>query len=409
MNAVKVPDSNGQSVCISLPIEPRFEAEDSGILYDYCHGLRVKFPSEGGPWHLTITDADAGTILFDEDVPPKAFVTTKKKYYVRFDFEIRDHEGNEVFSSELDLRGELVAIFMPVQTIGDTFAWFPYIEEFRKKHGCNIIAALHEKFIPLFKRQYPDITFLPQEKVMARNPYACYYVGLYWDDDVNQPCDHRLVGLHKTAAYILGLDAHEEHKPLLNLTAPRRIKKPYVCIASQATCMSKCWVNPVGWMEVVEFLKDSGYRVLCMDREKVQGVGINYTTIPYGVEDYSGDFPLQERINVIKHADFFVGLASGLSWLAWACNVPVVLISGFSHPLTEFYTAYRVINYHACNSCWNDVRFNFDHHDWLWCPRHKNTDRQFECMRMISGKQVIDAIKRIPTYKSTIPASSREK
>ena len=55
------------------------------------------------------------------------------------------------------------------------------------------------------------------------------------------------------------------------------------------------------------------------------------------------------------------------------------MISGFSHPTTEFETPYRVINYHACNSCWNDPHHRFDHKDFLWCPRHKDTPRQFEC------------------------------
>ena len=32
------------------------------------------------------------------------------------------------------------------------------------------------------------------------------------------------------------------------------------------------------------------------------------------------------------------------------------MISGFTHPTNEFATPYRVINWHACNSCWNDVR-----------------------------------------------------
>lgn len=398
MSAVEVTASNAQVFYINLP-EPYLEAEQ-GVMYDYCYGLRIKFPDAGGPWHVTITDADTGTILFDEQkVPPKAMVQTKKKYYVRFAWEVRDAEGALVFCDEMKLDGELVAIFMPVQTIGDTLAWFPYIEEFRKVHGCSVIAAVGKKFVPLLKKQYPDITFMSPEEAMKRNPYACYYLGLYWMDDFDrQPCDHRFVGLHKTAGYILGLDTQHEYKPRLKLDASRKIKKPYVCIAAQATCMSKCWVNPTGWMDVVQFLKDSGYRVLCMDRDKVQGVGINVNYIPYGAEDFTGDLPLQERINIIKDADFFIGLASGLSWLAWACNVPVVMISGFSHPTTEFYTPHRVINYHACNSCWNDVRFDFDHNDWMWCPRHKGTDRQFECMRLISSKQVIDTIKRIPIF-----------
>ena len=74
------------------------------------------------------------------------------------------------------------------------------------------------------------------------------------------------------------------------------------------------------------------------------------------------------------------------------------MISGFSHPTTEFDTPYRVINYHACNSCWNDVRVRFDHKDYLWCPRHKDTPRQFECTRLITAEQVKDVIRRIPGF-----------
>jgi autotransporter strand-loop-strand O-heptosyltransferase len=52
----------------------------------------------------------------------------------------------------------------------------------------------------------------------------------------------------------------------------------------------------------------------------------------------------------------------------------VVMISGFTHPTNEFETPYRVINYHACNSCWNDVRVRFDHKYFLWCPPSQGHD-----------------------------------
>ncbi len=79
----------------------------------------------------------------------------------------------------------------------------------------------------------------------------------------------------------------------------------------------------------------------------------------------------------------FIGLSSGLSWLAWAAGAPVVMISGFTHPINEFPTPYRVINWHVCNSCWNDDTTDFnnqDRADFLWCPRHKDTPRMFECI-----------------------------
>ena len=75
-----------------------------------------------------------------------------------------------------------------------------------------------------------------------------------------------------------------------------------------------------------------------------------------------------------------------------------MMISGFSHPLTEFATPYRVVNYHTCNSCWNDPHLRFDHKDFLWCPRHKDTPRQFECTRLITVEYVKATIGRIPGF-----------
>ena len=164
----------------------------------------------------------------------------------------------------------------------------------------------------------------------------------------------------------------------------------------------KYWNNPHGWREIGSFLKDAGYRVVCIDQKPVHGHGLVWNHIPHGAEDRTGH-SLQERARWLKHADFFVGLSSGLSWLAWAVGVPVVMISGFTHPTNEFDTPYRVINYHACNSCWNDPALRFDHKDFLWCPRHANTPRQFECTRLITAEQVKRVIGRVVSPKGIEP------
>ncbi len=108
--------------------------------------------------------------------------------------------------------------------------------------------------------------------------------------------------------------------------------------------MVKFWNHPSGWNKVVEFLKDKGFIVLDADRDREFGVGFTFNKIPYGVEDFTGLKRLQECIDLIKDTDFFVRLYSGLSWLAWACNILVVKISWFTHPNNELYTPYRVIN-----------------------------------------------------------------
>jgi autotransporter strand-loop-strand O-heptosyltransferase len=178
----------------------------------------------------------------------------------------------------------------------------------------------------------------------------------------------------------------------------RTITEPYVCIAVQSSTQCKYWNHPEGWRDIVTWLKGCGYRVICIDKQPTYGHGLVWNHIPHGAEDMTGALPLSERAALLKHADFFVGLSSGLSWLAWAVGVPVVMISGFTHPNNEFHTPYRVFNHHTCNSCWNDPKVMFDHFDFLWCPRHKGTDRQFECTRLITTDYVKSIIRKIPSF-----------
>ncbi|MCL2145508.1 MAG: autotransporter strand-loop-strand O-heptosyltransferase, partial [Endomicrobia bacterium] len=108
-----------------------------------------------------------------------------------------------------------------------------------------------------------------------------------------------------------------------------------------------------------------------------------------------------------QHAEFFVGLSSGLSWLAWSCKKPVVMISGFTLPVCEWNNPYRVFNSHGCNGCWDDVNENFDHKDFFWCPKHKGTDRQFECTRLITGRQVVNVIDKLMKDNNFLPPNKR--
>ena len=397
--SASAPAQKPASIYGEVPQIPTQDAVE-GIRFDFNDGIRILFPQNGKNYHVTFTDIDTGIILYSADTVPGAYVTSVKKFFIRFRLIIHEKGGKEpIFTHDYDAENREVMIQLPVGTIGDSIGWFSYVERFQKKHKCKLICVMTPWIADVVKDQYPDITFIKAEETKNYSPYACYYMGLFFKGDVDhQPIDFRYIGLHRTAGYILGVDPKDE-PPRFNLSAPRKIKEKYVVIAAQSSSQAKYWNNPMGWLTVVQFLKDNGYRVICIDKEKVHGTGLYWNYIPYGAEDDTGDKPLQERIDMIKDADFFIGLSSGLSWLAWGCKVPVVMISGFTHPTNEFETPYRVINYHTCHSCWNDMRENFDHYDFLWCPRHKGTDRHFECTRLISAEQVITTIKKIPTFK----------
>ena len=381
-------------------------------------GARVVLPNRArGRWRVRLSDLDTGNTLFQSE-NKGALVSSSKRYYVRFGIEIWDineaGEATTVLDHKYDASAREVLIQFPVGTLGDILAWFPYAARFRSVHHCQLTCAMSARIIPLLRDAYPDIRFITHEDLAERRLsetfYATYSLGLFFDDEQNifQPSDFRLVGLHRTAGYILGVDPAEEPPVLALPDETRPIGEPYVCVAVQSSTQCKVWNNPHGWRQVIAFLKANGYRVICIDQRPVHGTGMTWNHIPHGVEDETGDRPLVERARWLRHAAFFVGLSSGLSWLARAAGTPVVMISGFTHPTNEFATPYRVINWHACNSCWNDVRHRFDHKDFLWCPRHAGTPRQFECTKLITAAQVIAAMQRIPGFVLSGPGREAE-
>jgi autotransporter strand-loop-strand O-heptosyltransferase len=408
-SAAQSSASNGAKQTYPKPAETPTQTGPNGVLFDFNDGCRVFFPEREHSWRVRLSDLDTGNIVYETKIETGR-VNSSKRYFVRFRIEVWAQDEH-LLCHDFAASGRDVLIQFPGGTIGDTIGWFPYAVKFKERHGCRLTCAMGEKLIPLFRDAYPDIAFVTHDEVQPEHFYATYSMGLFFDDKnyVFQPCDFRYVGLHRTAGYILGVDPAETPPRIALDDDTRPMAEPYVCIAAQSTTQAKYWNNPNGWREIVAFLKGAGYRVICIDQKSTHGAGIVWNHIPYGAEDETGDRPLSERARWLKHADFFVGLASGLSWLSWSVGTPVVMISGFSHPTTEFFTPYRIINYHACNSCWNDPHHRFDHKDFLWCPRHKDTPRQFECTRLITVDHVKSVLQRIPGFGSMRSISSTQK
>lgn len=378
----------------AIPEIPTQEAID-GIRFDFNFGLRVKIPKNGKSYRIRFVDLDNKCNLFDIITPKdqEGLILSKKRYYVNFRLVIsRPEDDGLLFKHDFDAKGKDVVLRFPEPGLGDAIAWFSYMERFQQKHQCNLTCVVADWFSEIVRKQYPQIRFEPKQEGKVYEAYATYDIGLGAIGDFDfQPIDHRYVGLHRTVARILDV-SDDEIPPRFDLSAPRQIQEKYVCIAVQASGLAKLWNNPIGWDTVVDFLLSKGYRVLCIDKERYTGLGGTYNRKPEKAEDFTGNRPLQERINLIKDAEFFIGLSSGLSWLAWGCHVPVVLISGFTNPINEFHTPYRVFNRNVCNSCWNDMTVKYDLANYWTCPRLGDKNERFECSSQITPEKVIETI-----------------
>jgi autotransporter strand-loop-strand O-heptosyltransferase len=281
-----------------------------------------------------------------------------------------------------------VLIELCSSSLGDSVAWTPYAEQYRQENNCEVYLFTYKN--DLYRNSYPDITFIDDmEDVKGMDFDDKFRIG--WFD--NTPDWVKNQEEQRAGSYYLGLD-HKELKPKIDIkNKDKVIEGKYVCISVQSTSQCKYWNNPDGWDKVIEYLNSKGYKVVCIDRHETYGGRDKYNKVPSGAINKTGDFDLQERITDLHNCEFFIGLGSGLSWLAWGVGKDVVLISGFSNEQTEFYTPYRVINKSVCNSCWN--RHKFDPSNWNWCPDHEGTEREFECSKQITFEMVKEQIDKL--------------
>nr|WP_255631391.1 autotransporter strand-loop-strand O-heptosyltransferase [Caballeronia sp. dw_19] len=377
------------------PALPVLEGPE-GIFFDFNYGCRVQVPVSG--WRVRMSDLDTFNVLMDETVEAHSVVASVRKYFVRFLLEVFDGD-RLVFTHAFNAQGKNVRLCMDPWALGDSIAWIPVIDAFREQHSCELYAPMGEHLQPLFRAGYPHLHLATEEQLAQRTEpdYASYYFGLMFplSERDHQPTDPRISCMQDTVSYLLGVPCRERKPNLIIADTARVIPGKYVCIGTQSTAQHKYWNNPAGWPTLINYLKSLGYRVMCIDRYWQFGNDVNINTMPAEAEDCTGNYTLQARASQLLHADFFIGLGSGLSWLAWAVGIPVVMISGFSHPSTEFRTPYRVINFHVCNSCFNDTAIELHPEVFAQCPRWRDDPRPFQCTTSITPQSVMRIVDRL--------------
>ncbi len=394
------PDPRNFKSMIQLTTLPVMEAE-GGLRFDFNHGYRVKIPAEMPPCRLRVYDWESQTLLEELDLKPNQMIVGERKYFIRYRLELIDRAtGNLLARHDYDCVGKKVMIVIPDGGLGDNLAWLPYAEAFRVEHHADVTCVCGEWLIRLVKEQYPELHFLPVDShPTCEGFYAAYYCATFPKDRLSwRPSEHQYFGMQGSIARILGV-REVPRRTRLKLDAPRPFEEPFVVIATMATNPSKFWNYPDGWNQVCRYLKRLGFRVLVIDRDHdLRFAGQRYA-VPSEAEDFTGFKPLSERIALLQHAAFFIGLPSGLSWLAWCCRVPVVMIAGFTHDGAEFPTPYRVFNKNFCHGCWNDTSCFFDSKAPVWCPRHHGTPREIECTKTITTAMVVEQLNRIPCVR----------
>lgn len=266
--------------------------------------------------------------------------------------------------------------------LGDNIAFSPYADEYQKIHGGNVYVKT--KWFNILKSDNSNVYFVDPNMEIKFDKY--FEIHFHFKD----------VPIQKLACDQLGIE-YKEIVPNIKHQNKYKFnkKKKYVCIGVHSTSQLKYWNNGAGWDLVVKYLRDLGYDVYVIDKDEVFGSSEKWNHIPKKAFNETGNYPIEYRIEQLKNCEFFVGLSSGLSWLAWSLNKKVVLISGCTDTYNEFNSnCYRVINKNVCHGCLNDPYINNKDgilNGWMYCPRQKD----FECSKKISFDMVKDQINKL--------------
>ena len=340
-------------------------------------------------YDITFKNLENGGTVYSNVIGNNNWCGSNIQYFMQWHIIIKEKDGPIVKEHKMNLNNESVYIYFDSGALGDNLAWVGSVNQFQQKHKCKVYCFTF--FNHLFRDKYPNIEFIDEHNTFLNSGKFTYkyWIGWLTNDMSKCPEDTKKIPLQKVSSSILGLDYKEERAKIMVNELEADLQNPYVCIGIQSTAQAKYWNYEGGWNEIVKYLKEKNYDVVCVDKHQMFGAGNYMNSAPEGVINRH-ERTLDQTIATINGCEFFMGLGSGLSWLAWALEKPVVLISGFSEPYSEFdIECERVHNKDVCNSCYN--RHKFDPGKWDWCP--DNND--FICTKSITPDMVKHSIDNV--------------
>lgn len=269
-----------------------------------------------------------------------------------------------------------ILVYFLTRSLGDTIGAMPAVSAFQKRENCDVFVDCGWPHI--LKDSYPNLSFI---KGSSRTDY-----------DKAIPVNYHFeYPLQEGFARDLGFENWTYHKPLIDfIPGTRPIKGKYVALGIQSTAQAKYWNYPDGWDKLCRLLRNKkNITPVCIDQYESFGTRVKWNFVPKSAVKRL-DNSIEDAMNYIYHAEFFMGVSSGLAWVAHAMGKKVLMISGTTNPWNEFdEDCLRIHNDKVCHGCFHEVeKWKFNPEDWMWCPLHRGTSRQFECTKSIAPSQV---------------------
>ena len=202
----------------------------------------------------------------------------------------------------------------------------------------------------------------------------------------------------------LGFEDYVYIRPKIDSFKNKRpLKDKYITFGIHSTLQMKYWNHPDGknvqkdspyWDQLCKLLKKNNITPVCLELHNAYGKPPHFNVLPKNSINKVG-MPLEDVVNYIEHSEFYIGLSSGMAWVAHALGKPVAMIANFTEDWNEFdincEDYKRITNKEVCHGCWHTEHIDIS--NWDNCPKYENTNRQFECHTSITPEQVFNKIK----------------
>lgn len=217
----------------------------------------------------------------------------------------------------------IVNVIWRTTLLGDTFAFMPCLKAYAIKHNVVLNMVGANSFLALF----PQETWWKRGMMVPGEPSIVMEVSTI----------HRKIGLVNGCLHTI--DVNQAIR--IEMIVPgQKVFERYAVIAPSASTPVKELSDPAIWQGVIDALD---LPVIVVGESKRLWKNCHYVNC---------DTP-HKLLNIVGHADLVIGLSSGISWLADACNRDIIRINGHADGELEFAPLFQLEHKGGCRHCWN--------------------------------------------------------
>lgn len=273
-----------------------------------------------------------------------------------------------------------VLVDIESHALGDSVGAVAVISKYQKLNNYEVCVI--SNFPHLFIKSYPNLTFI------GRN------------DSIQDFYNKKITTIYKFDLPLLegyakdfGVSADDVILKVDSVEGQRPIKNKYVCIGVHSTAQCKYWNYPNGWDILCKMLRKKGLTPVVVEKDELFGIEGHMNGLPNSAVKKIG-MKFSDVLNHIQHCEFYIGLSSGLSWVAQGLGKPTVIISNVTSKDNEYVDekTLRIYDEKICHGCIH--KEPFDKGDWLWCPVYRNDElRRHLCTKLITPQEVMSQIE----------------